>query len=448
VSPEVFNYLYRRIQKHFNNKAKYCYVFDGVCGVRSGQNVRVVTEFAWQHHFVKNMFLNHPPEYCADGTTDHFTVINASRVTNPLWRSQGLGSPNFVLLNLEKKILLIGGTWYSGEMTKGVFSLMNYTLPAQGVLPMHCAASVDGRSGHSALFFGLSGTGKTTLSADPTRKLIGDDEHGWDEQGIFNLGGGCYTKTLNLCNTDQPVMFHQAVKRNALLENVIFNGNTPDFRNLTTTMNGRVSYPLSHLPNHQTSLTGPHPKIIVLLTYDCLGVLPPVAKLTRGQALYYFLSGYTAKVAGAERSASTTPTATFSPCFGGAFLTLPPTQYAELLWGKLKQHNSKVYLLNTGWTGGKIGTGARINLFHTRLILAAILDGKIERQVTRTTPVFAFQVPLSIPGVPARVLDPGRTWQCASEYHRTVNYLARMFQRNFKEKYGNENYYRKYGPKL
>jgi phosphoenolpyruvate carboxykinase (ATP) len=444
VCPTVFKYLFRRVREHYNHQTESCYVFDGVCGARRGQNVRFVTEFAWQHHFVKNMFINHPADYLSNGA-DSFTVINASRVTNPLWRQQGLNSPNFVIMNLERKILLIGGTWYAGEMKKAVFTLMNYLLPARGILPMHCAANVCPRSGQSALYFGLSGTGKTTLSAaDPKRRLIGDDEHGWDDHGVFNLEGGCYAKTDNLCNFEQPTIF-QAVRRNALLENVTFNGQTPDYRNVAKTPNGRVSYPLSHVPNHAKSLTGPHPEIVIFLMCDAFGVLPPVAKLTHEQARYYFLSGYTAKVSGTERG-STTPTPTFSPCFGGAFLPLPPVRYADLFSAKIKRHDTKVYLVNTGWTGGKMGVGTRINIFHTRLILDAILDGSIERQVTRVAPVFSLEVPLSIPGVPSRLLNPARTWGCAEEYSRSLHRLARVFQQNFANRYGHDHALLKFGP--
>jgi phosphoenolpyruvate carboxykinase (ATP) len=444
VCPLVFKYLFKRVQEHFNHQAESCYVFDGVCGARSGQNVRFVTEFAWQHHFVKNMFINYPDEYLSDGTNS-FTVINASRVTNPLWRSQGLNSPNFVLMNLERKLLIIGGTWYAGEMKKGIFALMNYILPARGVLPMHCAASVCPQTQASALYFGLSGTGKTTLSlSGPQQNLVGDDEHGWDDGGIYNLEGGCYAKTANLCKVEQPTIFG-AIRPRALLENVTFNGRTPNFHNLTKTPNGRVSYPLSHIPNHEESLTAPHPKIIIFLMCDSFGVMPPVAKLTHEQALYYFLSGYTAKVAGTERG-GTTPEATFSPCFGGAFLPLPPVQYADLLGKKLRRHKSKVYLVNTGWTGGKVGTGTRINLFHTRQILDAILDGSIERQVMRVTPVFSLCVPLSVPGVPTRLLDTVRTWACPVEYSRSRNYLARAFRQNFTKRYGGDHTLQKHGP--
>ncbi len=354
MAPEIFDELYAETIDYLSGKDLY--VTDGFCGAseKTRKSVRFVTEFAWQSHFVKNMFIR-PGAKDLAGFTPDFTVYKASKLSNRNWERHGLNSEVFIAFNIEKKIAIIGGTWYGGEMKKGIFTMMNYWLPLQGILSMHCSANV-GREGDVCLFFGLSGTGKTTLSTDPGRKLIGDDEHGWDDDGIFNFEGGCYAKCINLSAESEPEIYN-AIQRNALLENVVADEEgVIDFDDPSKTENTRVSYPIEHIESHEPSLMGDHPKNIIFLTCDAFGVLPPVARLTREQAMYYFLSGYTAKVAGTERGV-TEPQATFSACFGEAFLPLHPTVYARLLGEKMARHGVNAYLVNTGWTGGGYGVG-------------------------------------------------------------------------------------------
>ena len=346
-SPDVFERWHKRIGDHMAANATRLYVFDGFCGARpsSARKVRFVTELAWQHHFVKNMFIE-PLEYPAPGTWGEpdFTVINGCRATHPAPAEDGLNSECFVGFDVEGALGLIGGTWYGGEMKKGLFSMMNWWLPAAGVLPMHCAANV-GAKGDVALFFGLSGTGKTTLSTDKSRQLLGDDEHGWDNHGIFNLEGGCYAKTAGLCAHKEPDIYQAAARPGALLENVTLDAHgCPDFDDISRTENGRVSYPLAHIPGHVPSGVAGHPRRIFFLTCDATGVLPPVAILDEEQAMDFFLTGYTAKVAGTERGV-TAPQATFSACFGSAFLPRPPAAYAALLRDRLRAHGARVYLV-------------------------------------------------------------------------------------------------------
>ena len=339
----------------------------------SQKKVRFVHELAWQQHFVTNMFIRPETRQEIQNFDPDFTIINACSVENKDWKKQGLNSEVAIAVNIERKIAVILGTWYGGENKKGIFSLMNYWLPLENIMSMHCSANVD-KNGDSALFFGLSGTGKTTLSADPERNLIGDDEHGWDDDGIFNLEGGCYAKTINLSEENEPDIY-KAIKEDALLENVHQNDDkTPDYYNTSKTENGRVSYPIYHIDNWHKPQMADHPKKIIFLTCDAFGVLPPVSILSREQAMYHFLSGYTAKVAGTERGV-TEPEATFSACFGAAFLTLHPTRYADLLKEKMKKHNSSAYLVNTGWIGGPYGVGERISIKKTRACINSILDG-------------------------------------------------------------------------
>ena len=337
---EVFEELYKKCVAHYNGLDK-AYVFDGYCGANpaSRKKVRFLTEQAWQQHFVTNMFIRPESKGEIEGFAPDFTIINACRVVDEDWKKHGLNSEVFVAFNIEKRVAIIGGTHYGGEMKKGIFSMMNYWLPLEGIMPMHCSAN-KGKEGDTALFFGLSGTGKTTLSADPARYLIGDDEHGWDDHGIFNFEGGCYAKTINLSEENEPDIY-RAIKRDAMLENCYIDPKTkvPDYYNTTKTENGRVSYPLHHIANFEPTSMGGHPDKVIFLTCDAFGVLPPVAKLSPGQAMYHFLSGYTAKVAGTERGI-TEPQATFSACFGAAFLTLHPTKYADLLQKKLETHGT------------------------------------------------------------------------------------------------------------
>ncbi|CAI5735141.1 unnamed protein product [Peronospora destructor] len=447
VSVDVFDELYKTVTKHYGSAEKV-YVFDGYAGANpaSRKKVRFVTELAWQHHFVTNMFLRpQSKEEIADFEPD-FTIVNACKVTNKDYKKHGLNSEVFVAFNIEKHVAVIGGTWYGGEMKKGIFSMMNYWLPLDGIMAMHCSAN-KGKNGDTALFFGLSGTGKTTLSADPHRNLIGDDEHGWDDDGIFNFEGGCYAKTINLSRENEPDIYN-AIKRNALLENVFVDAETekPDFYNTSKTENGRVSYPIYHIPNHEPSSTGGHPSNIVFLTCDAYGVLPPVSKLSNGQAMYHFLSGYTAKVAGTERGV-TEPTATFSACFGAAFLPLHPTKYADLLQHKLKKHNTSVYLVNTGWTSGGYGVGKRMSIKNTRACIDAILDGSIKNSEFSLNPNFGFQVPKKLADIPENVLNPREAWSDKAAYDVTAKKLASMFKDNFK-KYVSADVtdYSKFGP--
>jgi phosphoenolpyruvate carboxykinase (ATP) len=360
-----------------------------------------------------------------------FTVYNACSLANEKWEQHGLNSEVFIVFNIEENVAIIGGTWYGGEMKKGIFTMMNYWLPLQGILSMHCSANV-GSKGDVALFFGLSGTGKTTLSTDPERKLIGDDEHGWDEDGIFNFEGGCYAKTINLSAENEPEIY-KAIQRNALLENVVADDDgVIDFDSAAKTENTRVSYPIEHIVNHDPSLKGGHPKNIIFLTCDAFGVLPPVSRLTKEQAMYYFLSGYTAKVAGTERGV-TEPQATFSACFGEAFLPLHPTVYARLLGEKMEKHNVNAYLVNTGWVGGGYGVGSRMSIKATRACINAILDGSINDVEFDQTRWFCLSIPKSLPGVDTQLLNPRNVWADKEKFDNTANKLAGMFIQNFKK---------------
>ena len=430
-TPAVFNKLRDRVFDHYEN-VESPFVYDGYCGasVASRKKVRVISEFAWQHHFVTNMFITPdilPSVYEFD---PDFTIINACRVTNPDYQEDGLNSEAFVLFDIEEGLGLIGGTWYGGEMKKGMFSMMNYWLPLDGIMPMHCSANV-GMEGDTTLFFGLSGTGKTTLSADPNRALIGDDEHGWDDLGIFNFEGGCYAKTIGLSAEDEPEIY-KAIRTNALLENVAIDDRSgePLYDDTSKTENGRVSYPLSHIDNRVRASTGGHPQAIIFLTCDAFGVLPPVARLTTGQAMYQFISGYTAKVAGTERGV-TEPTPTFSACFGAAFLPHHPSVYADLLAQKLDKHGSTVYLINTGWTGGAYGTGKRISIADTRACVDAVIAGEVENSVCIAHPVFGFDMPVSLPGVDPRILNPRGAWKSKEAYDKQAALLGAMFIDNY-----------------
>ncbi len=389
--------------------------------------VRFVSEVAWQSHFVKNMFIR-PTEDELENFEPDFVVLNGAKVTNPDWQAQGLNSENFVAFNIKEGMQLIGGTWYGGEMKKGIFSIMNYLLPLKGIASMHCSANV-GKNDDVAIFFGLSGTGKTTLSTDPKRQLIGDDEHGWDDNGIFNLEGGCYAKTINLSKEHEPDIY-RAIKRDALLENVVVDDDGKiDFDDASKTENTRVSYPIYHINNivKPASKAG-HANKVIFLTADAFGVLPPVAKLTPAQTEYYFLSGFTSKLAGTERGI-TEPTPTFSACFGAAFLSLHPTKYAEVLVKRMQHANAQAYLVNTGWNG----TGKRISIKDTRAIIDAILNDEIEKSETINLPYFNFLVPTSLNNVQRNILDPRNTYTDPVEWEDKAQNLAAMFIENFEQ---------------
>ena len=407
--------------------AKRLFVVDTYCGADHDTRlkVRFITEVAWQAHFVKNMFIRPSDEELKNYEPD-FVVLNGAKTTNPDWQQQGLNSENFVAFNLTEKMQLIGGTWYGGEMKKGMFSMMNYLLPLKGIASMHCSANV-GADGDVAVFFGLSGTGKTTLSTDPKRALIGDDEHGWDDKGVFNFEGGCYAKTINLSKENEPDIYN-AIRRDALLENVTVDAQgIIDFDDNSNTENTRVSYPIHHIENivKPVSRAG-HAKKVIFLTADAFGVLPPVAKLTPQQTEYYFLSGFTAKLAGTERGI-TEPTPTFSSCFGAAFLSLHPTQYAQVLHKRMEAAGAEAYLVNTGWNG----TGKRISIKATRAIIDSILDGSIDDAQTRVLPLFNLAIPTQLDGVEGDILDPRDTYQDSMEWQTKAVDLAKRFVNNF-----------------
>ncbi len=435
IGKETFDELLELAREQLSGKDLY--VTDVYCGSSeaSKRSVRFVSEIAWQSHFVKNMFIR-PKAEELEGFAPAFTVLNACKVTNPKFKEHGLNSEVFVVFNVEENIAVIGGTWYGGEMKKGIFSMMNYWLPLEGKLPMHCSANV-GQDGDTCLFFGLSGTGKTTLSTDPNRALIGDDEHGWDEHGVFNFEGGCYAKVINLDPKSEPEIYG-AIKRNALLENVVYDDDgIVDYEDGSKTENTRVSYPIEHIDNHQTSLQAGHPTNIIFLTADAFGVLPPVSKQSKEQAMYYFLSGYTAKVAGTERGI-TEPVATFSACFGEAFLPLHPTVYAKLLGEKIDEHDVHVYLVNTGWTGGPYGVGKRMSIKDTRACINAILDGSITTAEFDTTRTFRLQVPKTLGDINPNVLNPRNAWEDKEAFDTQRDKLAQMFIDNF-HKYQDAN---------
>lgn len=409
---------------------KRLFVIDAFCGANpdSRLSVRFITEVAWQAHFVKNMFIQPNEKELASFTPD-FVVMNGAKCTNPDWQQQGLHSENFIAFNLTERVQLIGGSWYGGEMKKGLFAVMNYLLPLKGIASMHCSANV-GKAGDVAVFFGLSGTGKTTLSTDPERQLIGDDEHGWDDDGVFNFEGGCYAKTINLSEQAEPEIY-RAIRRNALLENVVVRADgSVDYADGSKTENTRVSYPINHIDNivQPVSKAG-HAKKVIFLTADAFGVLPPVSRLTPAQTQYHFLSGFTAKLAGTERGV-TQPTPTFSACFGAAFLMLHPTQYAEVLVKRMEAAGAQAYLVNTGWNG----SGKRISLSDTRAIINAILAGELDEAPTETLPIFNLQMPKSLGKLDSVMLDPRSSWENEEKWHAAAQDLAQRFMTNF-EKY-------------
>lgn len=407
---------------------KKLYVVDAFCGANENTRlkVRFIMEVAWQAHFVKNMFIRPSEEELAAFGEPDFVVMNGSKTTFKDYKAYGLNSEVYIAFNLTEKVQIIGGTWYGGEMKKGLFSMMNYYLPLQGMASMHCSAN-KGKDGDVAVFFGLSGTGKTTLSTDPKRELIGDDEHGWDDQGVFNFEGGCYAKTINLSKENEPDIFG-AIRKDALLENVTVDANgVIDFNDGSVTQNTRVSYPIDHIENivKPVSKAG-HATKVIFLTADAFGVMPPVSKLTPEQTKYYFLSGFTAKLAGTERGV-TQPEPTFSACFGKAFLSLHPTKYGEELVKKMEEHNATAYMVNTGWNG----TGKRISIKDTRAIIDRILDGSIENAETAIVPIYNFAIPTALEGVDTAILDPRNTYADAKEWEDKATNLAGLFIKNF-----------------
>ncbi len=426
-----FERLYQRVRAYLQGKDLY--VQDCFAGADPEYRIpiRVVTETAWHNLFAHNLFIQATPEEL-QVHEPQFTVLNVPNFhADP--EVDGTNSAVFIILNFARRLLLIGGTQYAGEIKKSIFTVMNYFLPQQNVLSMHASVNV-GPQGDAAVFFGLSGTGKTTLSADPTRTLIGDDEHGWSDKGVFNFEGGCYAKVIRLSPTAEPEIYETTRRFGTILENVAMDPITRhlDLEDATLTENTRAAYPISHIPNaDRTGLAG-HPRTIIMLTADAFGVLPPISRLTPAQAMYHFLSGYTAKVAGTEKGV-TEPQATFSTCFGAPFMVLPPTTYAKLLGEKIAQHQVSVWLVNTGWSGGPYGVGNRVSIAHTRAMVRTALDGTLDAVPMTTDPIFGLAVPARVPGVPDEVLQPRRTWSDPDSYDRQARELAQRFINNFKQ---------------
>ncbi len=429
VSEEVFDRLYHRVQAYLQNRTTY--EFNGFAGAdeRYRLPIRVTTEYAWHNLFARTLFIRPTPEELANHEPE-FEVLSAPGFkADP--EVDGTRSEAFVLVNFARRMVLIGGTEYAGEIKKSIFTVMNYLLPEKGVFPMHCSANI-GPGGDTALFFGLSGTGKTTLSADPERALIGDDEHGWSDRGIFNFEGGCYAKCINLSKEKEPQIWN-AIRFGAVLENVIVDENTrvPDYDDGSKTENTRAAYPVDFIDNAVIPGVGGHPKTIIFLTADAFGVLPPISRLTPEQAMYHFLSGYTSKLAGTERGV-TDPEATFSTCFGAPFLPLAPSVYADMLGEFIAKHGTQVFLVNTGWTGGPYGVGERMNLSYTRAMVRAALNGDLDTVEYKEDPIFGLRMPTTCPGVPANVLDPRETWADKDAYDVKARELAQRFSENFK----------------
>ena len=434
ISEKSWKALKELADKELSNKRLF--VVDTFCGANENSRlkIRFIMEVAWQAHFVTNMFIRPTAEELKNYGEPDFVVLNASKAKVENYKELGLNSETAVVFNLTEKMQIILNTWYGGEMKKGMFSYMNYLLPLKGMASMHCSANTDKQGKNTAVFFGLSGTGKTTLSTDPKRLLIGDDEHGWDDEGVFNFEGGCYAKVINLDKESEPDIWN-AIKRDALLENVtVREDGSVDFADKSVTENTRVSYPIYHISNivKPVSKAGPAEKVI-FLSADAFGVLPPVSILTPEQTQYYFLSGFTAKLAGTERGI-TEPTPTFSACFGAAFLSLHPTKYGEELVKKMKKSGATAYLVNTGWNG----TGKRISIKDTRGIIDAILDGSIDKAPTKTMPIFDFVVPTVLPGVDPAILDPRDTYKSAKDWEVKAEDLANRFVKNFVKFTGNE----------
>lgn len=434
ISEEAFSKLYTKVID-FLKKQDEVFVFNGFAGADKKYRlpIQVINEYAWHNLFAHQLFIRPNDEELLEHHSE-FTVISAPNFkADPT--VDGTKSETFIIISFEKRVVLIGGTEYAGEMKKSVFSLMNYLLPEQDIFPMHCSANV-GREGDVALFFGLSGTGKTTLSADANRRLIGDDEHGWSANGVFNIEGGCYAKCIGLTREKEPQIF-DAIHFGTVLENVVVNNESrvADYDDSSLTENTRAAYPLQAISNIVDPSVAGHPNTIIFLTADAFGVLPPISKLTKEQAMYHFLSGYTSKLAGTERGV-TSPEATFSTCFGSPFLPLPATVYAEMLGKKIDEHNSQVFLVNTGWTGGEYGVGNRMKLAYTRSMVQAALEGELNHVETTKDPIFGLNIPVHVTGVPDEVLQPNKTWTDQAGYETKAKELAAKFRENFK-KFGN-----------
>lgn len=430
ISQLQFEELYRKAQKYMERRNLF--VFDGYAGAEEGQRlaIRVVNEYAWHNLFARQMFIRPTREELKRHKPDFKVIALPGFKADP--EIDGTHSETFIMISFERRVVLIGGTEYAGEMKKSIFSVLNYLLPLKGIFPMHCSANV-GEQGDVALFFGLSGTGKTTLSADPKRSLIGDDEHGWSDRGVFNFEGGCYAKCIGLSEETEPQIWN-AIRYGTVLENVSVDKETreADYDDKQWTENTRAAYPIDYIPGAVASGQAGHPKVVIFLTADAFGVLPPIAKLTKAQAMYYFLSGYTSKLAGTERGV-TEPEATFSTCFGAPFLPLQPSVYAEMLGRKIEEHDVNVYLVNTGWSGGPYGVGRRMKLAYTRQMVTAAIQGTLEHVPYRKDTIFGLDMPQEVPGVPAEVLDPRGTWQNPAEYDEAARALARRFAENFKK---------------
>ncbi len=432
IEQAKFNGLAEKVRQHFVGRETF--VFDGYAGAdpRYQLRVRVVNENAWQNLFAQNMFLRETERARLADFTPEFTILHApSLLSDPA--TDGTSIPAFILLDFSQRLVLIGGTQYAGEIKKSIFTVMNYLLPRRGVLSMHCSANYGNDKDDVALFFGLSGTGKTTLSADPDRSLIGDDEHGWSDHGVFNIEGGCYAKVIRLDPLGEPDIFATTQRFGTVLENVVCDPQTRelDLDDDSLTENTRASYPITQLSNFCRDGHAGHPRNVIFLTCDAFGVLPPISRLDPAQAMYHFLSGYTAKVAGTERGV-TEPTATFSACFGAPFLPLPPGVYAKLLGEKLARHQAKVWLVNTGWSGGAHGTGQRMKLAHTRRMVSAVLAGELDAVETVLDPIFGVAVPKHVAGVPDQVLTPRETWADSAAFDAQAARLAQMFNDNFR----------------
>jgi phosphoenolpyruvate carboxykinase (ATP) len=432
ISEENFEKIYARMKRHIEDKELF--VFDGYVGAdpETRLPVRVINNRAWHNLFARQIFIRPSPEEL-ENFEPEFTLISADDfAANPA--TDGTRTETFIIINFTKKIVLIGSTSYAGEIKKAMFSIMNFLLPRKGIFPMHCSANV-GKAGDVALFFGLSGTGKTTLSADPERRLVGDDEHGWSDRGVFNFEGGCYAKCINLKKEREPQIWN-AIKFGSLMENVVIeNGKRePDFADGSLTENTRVVYPLDFIDGAIIPSVAGHPQVIIFLTADAFGVMPPIAKLTKEGAMYHFMSGYTSKLAGTERGI-TEPRETFSQCFGGPFMPMHAQQYAKLLGKKMDEHGTRVYLINTGWTGGPYGIGKRMNLPYTRAMVTAALSGAIDRAPSRHHDIFNLDMPTACPGVPDEILDPRNTWHDKDRYDAAARRLAALFVKNF-EKFG------------
>lgn len=431
VTPEIFDNLKTNILEYLSDKNVYAKDAYACAHEDYKLNIRLIAEKPWSAQFAHNMFRRLSEEEILDFTPEWHILCAPGYLAEPL--ADSIKSPNFAILNFEAKTIIIGGTGYTGEIKKGIFSVLNYLLAKErGVLPMHCSANI-GESGDTAVFFGLSGTGKTTLSADPKRALIGDDEHGWSDDAVFNFEGGCYAKCIGLSESKEPEIFN-AIKPGAILENIGFEPgtNVPNFDDVSITQNTRVSYPLEHISNAKPDSQGGIPKNIFFLTCDAFGVLPPISKLTAGQAMYHFISGYTAKVAGTEDGINE-PQATFSACFGAPFLPLHPTEYADMLGAKMTKHNTKVWLINTGWSGGSASTSDRISLKYTRAMITAALEGKLDDVEYTTTDIFGLEIPTECPNVPSNLLNAREAWTDKVAYDEKAAHLADLFQKNFKK---------------